>query len=178
MIRGRGPTRPPGWRPRALGRRGLSLMEILFSLLVFGVVLGLLSRNLRVANLSQDLMGKLDVLQRLRLAELRLRQEISTGVAVLYPREDDTTPRNALVWAGERNELRLLWLADDGSLRVRVRGEDPRVLCRGISALSVSQPVRGEVECSVTARNDEGREVSVVFSGFVGNHFLGEGRAP
>lgn len=163
---------------RSTPRQGLSLLEIVFALAIFGVVFGLLSRNLRFATQSRNLLEKLDVLQSLRLAELRLRGEISTGTGILLPREGAPDPTAALVWVGERNELRMLYLDDHGRLKILTRGGDTVTLCEGVTGLEVRQPVRGAAECSVTVDSPDHGQVSVVFAGFVGNHFLGEGRAP
>jgi type II secretory pathway pseudopilin PulG len=159
----------------------MTLIEVVVSVALVAVVIALASRSLRFAVQSKKLNEKLDVLQRLRLAELRLRKEVSTGVAILFPAVDVTasaSPEPGLVWVGDVNEVRLLYLDGAGRLKVKTKGEDPLVLASGIVDLQVKQPIKGQMECTVKAESTDGRSVSVVFSGHVGNNFLGEGSAP
>lgn len=172
-------------------RRALTILEILFSLVIFGMIMGLVARNMRFANLSMKLQDRLDVLQRLRLAELRVRDALQTGTAVLYPpAEDPAAPspdaRTALVFTGPVNGLRILYLDGAGVLKLQSRELDADgvvqteqvELAKGIATFEVRQPWPGQTECRVAADSEEHGRVSVVFSGHVGNNFLGEGEPP
>ena len=176
------------YRPR---RRAATILEILFGMVIFGMILTMLARNLRFANLSAKLQDRLDVLQRLRLAELRVRDALQTGTSILYPPPEDLTapsgdPRTALVFTGPFNGLRVVYLDSDGVLKLQSRvldaaGDVQREqvdLAKGIATFEVRHPLPGQAECRVAADSDEHGRVSVVFSGHVGNNFLGEGEPP
>lgn len=172
-------------------RRGATILEMLFALVLFGLILALLARNLRFANLSMKLQDRLDVLQRLRLAELRVRDALQTGTSILYPAPEDPAspspdPRTALVFTGPLNGLRIVYLDPDGVLKLQSRVLDAAGtveteqvdLAKGIATFEVRHPLPGQAECRVSADSEEHGRVSVVFSGHVGNNFLGEGEPP
>lgn len=172
-------------------RRAATILEILFAMVLFGMILALLARNLRFANLSMKLQDRLDVLQRLRLAELRVRDALQTGTAILFPAAEELTgpasdPRSALVFTGPVNGLRVVYLDGDGVLKLQSRVIDAdgvvqtkqHELAKGIATFEVRHPLPGQAECRVAAESAEHGRVSVVFSGHVGNNFLGEGEPP
>lgn len=167
-------------KPRCL-RRGLTILEILFGMAILALLTAVLTRNLRFATHAARLNQRLDVHQRLRLAELRLRAELETGTAVLHPAEG-AAGVPGMVMTGPLNQLRILYLDPEGNLKLKTRGEDPPLLLSpGIQGLEVRHPVRGQVECLVTARADDRSEataVAAVISGHVGNGFHGEGSTP
>lgn len=183
-------------RTARVRRRGLTLIEMLFGFVMFTILAVAVGRNIRFATLAGRLQDKLDVLQRLRLAELQLRRRLQAGTAVLHPPPDGDPPRGALVFTGPLNELQAVYLTPGGELRMRTQRVDPadlsrrvtetEVLARKIRAFEVSQPLPGQVQCRIQADSEadaasghpERGKLEVVFSGYVGNQFYGEGRAP
>lgn len=159
-------------------RRGLTLLETLLGLALLSVLMGLVVQNLRFAELADDLVEKLDVLQQLRLAELRLRAELETSTAILHPPPGDGAPVPGLVFAGPTNTLVAIYLDPRGNLKQKADGAPAQVLATGILALAVKQPIPGQVECVLKADSPDRGKLSFVIAAAVGNSPLGGGALP
>lgn len=159
-------------------RRAVTLVELMVG---FGLLAGLTAaavQNLRFGKLAGEVVDKLDVLQRLRIAELRLRSELEVGTAILHPKPFDDAGKPALVFADPSNRLRVLYVDGAGNLMLQPDGGDPTLLASGIVNLVVKHPIPNQVECRIVAEAPEGKRISSLVSGYVGNQFMGSGVRP
>ena len=104
--------------------------------------------SLRFATHSKNVTNKLDKLQRLRIAELAIRQVLSTSTAVLHPTLDPArAPDKGIVVTNANNHLTGVYLGPGGELRIKKYEEESEVLVTGISKFEVTHKIRNEVEC-------------------------------
>ena len=160
-------------------RRGTTLVEALFAFALFGLISGLMFRQIKLATFTARVVDKLDILQQLRLTQLRVGAELETATEVLYPPAEEDAPRPALVYADEVNEVHVLWLDTSGELKLKGAADAaPTVLAVGVAEFTARQPLAGHVECVVRADSEDRGLVSIVISGVAGNTLMGEGGPP
>ncbi len=159
-------------------RRGATLVEAVLGLALLAGLVGLAVSSLRFHGFSDRVVGKLDALQRIRLAEIRLRSELDTATALRHPREGDPVGAPVLVFTDGANQLSLVHRDPEGILKLVRRGSAPVELARGIDDLVVRQPIRGQAELTLRAVAEDGTTVSVVVSAFAANRIRGEGPLP
>lgn len=169
---------------RSRSRSGVTLIELLLAMGLFGLLSLFLYRTTRLHKLAWVTVEKLDALQQLRLAEARLRSELELGTAVLYPRPDasagDAVARRAVFCDG-LNRPRILYLTPEGRLCIRAHDEPPTVLAEGVMDLAVRHPLRGFLLCEITMKaddEDQDRILCTTVAVTAGNAYHGEGRPP
>lgn len=161
-------------QPRS-DRRALTLLETLFAFALFGIVAAGVMSSLRFATHSKNVTSKLDKLQRLRIAELAIRQVLSTSTAVLHPPLDSSrAPEKGFVVTDTNNHLTGVYLGPGGELRLKRYQEDSEVLATGISRFEVRHKLRNELECLLEATTEDDKKVTVLVGGHANNHFRGE----
>lgn len=150
-------------------RRGMTVVEVLMALAIFGLVFGLVVRNMRFATLATDSVDKLESLQNLRLAQRKVQRLIETSTQVMAPAPGQES--TVLALADRVHGLHLVFLDPDGKLRWMPRGEEAEVLAEGVLSFRVQQPFRHQVEARIEAAGGGGVPLSMLISGYTGNHY-------
>lgn len=157
-------------------RQAFTFVEVIVTLAILAVILGVVAPNLRFARLSQSGEEKLEAIHALRVAQKRIRNLVETGTAILYPPLGQEA--HCMVLTDQVNALHILYLDSDGRLCLRARGGSAEVLVEGLEDLVVSQPFSELVELEMKSRVGQGQLMTMVVTGYAGNQFYGQAVAP
>lgn len=151
-------------------RRGMTVLEVLVAMGILALVLAGVGRTLRFSKLSKDMIERLDLLQQLRLAEVRLGEHLRFGTAILHPRSG-AGAANGLVFTDGANKLRVVYREDTGRIWLKADGEDPELICTVSDALVVEQPVEGQALVQITATAENGAPILAAVTGYFQNSY-------
>lgn len=154
-------------------RRAVTILEVMVAFSLLAVVLAGLGRTLRFSKLSKDMVERLDLLQQLRLAEIRLGESLRFGTAILHPRLG-AGAANGLVFADETHRLVVVYREGDGRIWLKRDGDEPALICSSSDAMVVEQPVEGQVLVRITATGENGSPIHAGVTGFFQNSYQEE----
>lgn len=140
---------------------------------LLGTLIGVIAPNIRVGKLTQSGSEKLEAIQRVRVAQKRLRRLVETGTAVLYPPVGETA--GCAVVTDRVNLPHVLFLDPEGQLQMLPSGGEAEVLARGVESFEATQPFDAMLELKMVTEAGKGVPLTILVTAYAGNQFHGTG---
>jgi hypothetical protein len=137
------------------------------------LVAGLVATCMHWARLSWSSgVERLDQLGALRMAALRLSNELAYARRIIYPPAGTGGPYHQLIFVGPRNEVRACFVDPDRRLTLFTRESQDTVelLTRATVRLEVKRPVADYLEYFVAVQDEQGRERVLSDGLWIRNH--------